>query len=398
VHKRKYISILISSLFLIAIYYSVTLYFYYDDLSKIDLLDNEIALIKGSRLIGELWQKGDADNWWENDKANCSSFLGKFSVRKKRRTRCNPAFLKCYLKNINFTVNYNNKKYIIKTDSFSIVAKSLTNNSEIPNFGVKLSLYSNQMPTYIMPIILEDNCNDIYIPKNVYGINQYTGVKNSKNWQWDNLNQNIFLDKFLVTFYDIFIWAKLTKNKTILEKVKGRTKSWLPATNLTKNEMKQYCAFRGKQILTAKLFDAATFLPLLNKSTSKIIFRSPYPFHHHKIENLFSNKIAVTKKSCKIAYTKECISRFSPTELPLVSYSWSGLFEIFGGPLKYQKNRVYEKENLFISSKYLNKGSKWHQLGKRSYWNKIYLKKILNKDTFEIAFRCIEYGYEYEYN
>ncbi len=263
--------------------------------------ENFDALITATKRISAIWAAGDSDKKWENSELNCSSYMGTFTPKKQRRSRCNPEYLKCRLILEPITIIYKDQKYQITSQNFNLVAKSISKIPSDPIFGVKIDLFSDKFPDEQISITLQDGCNDVFLPENIYGKGIYTGKKGEQNWQWDSFNRYIYIDKFLATNYDLATWAKMSGKQQILSKIKSDEVSrWEAAATLTKEEMIEYCAYRGKQVMTQEIFDAVFFSPMSTKK-SKIIYRSP-----HKSNN----------KQTTISFLND--------------YSWNGVFELFG--------------------------------------------------------------------
>jgi len=218
-------------------------------------------------------------------------------------------------------------------------------------------------------VLLEDSCNQVSLPGRVY---QYQLGK--KLWRWDNLGQDIYIDKYLVTRAEIEEW-----DQAIMRQGK---RSWpnrgryLPATGLKLSQMESYCHFRGAELISAHLYDAATYHPGdINKINPYLVGTSLYPWTRHGTKN-FLYKIqqgessAFDDRYCLLIYAKECRSAKVPYQQFVTNAtSWSGIYEVMGGVPEVMRNTIHPERNIFMSSFYFPLASHWHRLGVRGKWS-----------------------------
>lgn len=393
---------------------------------------NEI-LMKGTLAIKQLWEEGDSKKEFRRGIKHCIPILGDLKGVYGNYLKCNPQFLDCYLydkkEKAHFSVIHKRKKYQINVKkSFSIpgsknekgfyqvVTKSNSNGDIIPDYGILLELeLNNSKKKHRLKIILEDSCGDTFLPERVYGFGPYLYHPDFKDWKWDNFNRSMFIDKKLVTNRDIIEWkvhGKFTSNikPKIPDEILNKKEKWsLPASFLKKEEMRQYCAFKGKQVLQAHVFDAATFHPMSEKKIhSKRIFRTPFPWTVKRNKSFLYRAqkyedFKLKKKHCYKAFTKDCFNFASLNKYFEESVSWIGMFQILGGYFEFLSNRLDPKENLKASSFYFKSSSPFHSLGLRTSWDgegflksNFGLGEFINvgeTNIFEVGFRCLKEVY-----
>jgi hypothetical protein len=295
---------------------------------------------------------------------------------------------------------------------------------KVTHQGQRLRLYSNidgyhyvQRPTHreflfqliygkdnVFEVRFKDTCREVYVPQRFYPF-----LLNNRDVtvEWDNFDKNIFVDKYLVRNWEALLWAKKVKNNEVLAKLKGR----LPyeyVTNLNPQEMKSYCNFQGKKILSARLLDAISIHPEDIVNPKSRLFRAPYyPWSRKNsetilfkiqknlsVENLESEK----ENLCHQVYSQDCLNR-KLRHYTTWNSSWLGAYDIMGGPLEYVYNEINPRENIKLSSVYFPWKSKVHRTGIRGYWDGEGLSKVnfdfgkfnsINKESdFQVAFRCM---------
>ncbi len=286
--------------------------------------------------------------------------------------RCNPYYFECFLqgyndKEIQIKEIKSNLKYFKKS---KVLAKSMYSGEHIPHHGVFFVLSKNDV---FQEVIFENICKSVYLPKKVY-------ITTDK-YQWDNFNQNIYIDKFHVSNRDIDEWKQLKGEKSQI-KMKDFPKA---ATNLDKNQMNDYCSFYGKHLLKSHVYDAGVVL-----TNNKTI----YPFPMIKSQRI---KKILNEITCKQLYSSECDNK---NYYSTYASSWIDIYQVQGGPFEYVEN-IYSDYNLVLSSKYFSKNSTFHFVTSRGKWdgrdhflgNFDYDKRENSffPIKYEVAFRCMFY-------
>ena len=359
----------------------------------------EIVLTGMENFLG-LWRGGNAPLQKSSCKGRCrASFLQCLFEKKDREKR--PHLL----------VRKGGREFGIlanrqREDYYRIVTRENTEGVSIPSYGVFMEFSLVDMPEIVIPVLLEDSCNDAYLPQRIYAHGPFFGPA-KKDWRWDNFSQHVYLDKHPVDFLRIAEWKKYNKSQQEITKdivIPNEPKKLsLPASGLSKRQMENYCAFRGGQLLQTHYYDAATFYPgdFSDQKPLKNI-RGPYPWTN-------KSKAFYTGESsfCHKVLTKECLQKTSYEEYQKKSTSWIGIFEILGGYLEAIENRIEPTKNLKASSFLFSADSPWHMLGKRAYWNgkgfshqdfKWEQKDVLNTpsspENFQVSFRCMRFAYD----
>ena len=154
--------------------------------------------------------------------------------------------------------------------------------------------------------------------------------------------------------------------------------------------MENFCSFKGKQVMLAHFFDAATFLPMdLNEKIPMKALRSPY---------YWTKKSSDYKSDCKLIYSKDCLAK-APYQLNSIGPTWAGIQDSMGGVFEVFRNPIDPESNLRASSFYFDSKSSWHKLGFRAGWNgegfdlRDFDFRGLNPfvaiDKFQVGFRCM---------
>lgn len=298
--------------------------------------DQLTELVKKSSEIQRIWWEGEDSIHWNEVKDQCFNHYGIKTKFDESLMRCNPMLLKC--------VSLYSKKFQNSIDDNITLVKG--------GYFVKILGANNSY----LNILLKDFCHEAFLEEKTYAYGEQPKPKEGEDFLFDNVNQKIYLDKHLVTKreYQDYLWANSLINKN---KYQG-DELFLPADNLTLKEMQDYCLFRGKELMNAHLFDAATFLWNENSPGAKWLKRSPFYWTKNnktKIEN------------CDQVFTKECLADHQ-YRINSISPSWAGIQDSMGGVMEAFKNPIEPDRNLKVSSFYLNRNSNWHALGKRAKW------------------------------
>lgn len=351
--------------------------------------ENLEVLIEGAKKLKKIWHEGDLRGDLRVGKLNCSKEFKEFEGIDSTFFRCNLRFLECVLREslekdiIEFPKNI----YPLKLENnhyTKLVTRSNMQGPKIPNYGVLIHIgYRNDA----LKVVFEDSCHETMLPQRIYSY----GVENH-DWRWDNIDRLILIDKHLVTNYDIlqsipdFNFKKLS----------------YPATGLKQKDMEKFCLSRGKQVAQAHVFDAATFFPgNLKNKFPQMVFKSPYPWTRVKMSSfLFSaqryDDFVFENKYCNQVYSFECLGKVPFDDFQFKATTWLGLSEILGGPMEFMRNPIDAKENIFASSYHFPISSRYHQLGKRGFWDGLDLlwdnfdleEKPIGENP-QVGFRCM---------
>src|SRR5690606_26664695 len=131
-------------------------------------------------------------------------------------------------------------------------------------------------------------------------------------------------------------------------------------------DQRRYCAFFGKRLLEAKLFDAATMAPSDPKNpTPDRVIRPETPWQRdHSKSFLGMARInpdyQLTPLDCQLAQVKGCDPKLYTTD----SSTWMGINYALGFYPEAFNNFLAPSDNLKLSSRLLPPSSEWHVLGK----------------------------------
>ena len=349
-----------------------------------------LRLIKNSSEIHRLWNEGEESREWTLIKAACLKELGINTTFDESLLRCNPLLLQCHAL---FSKNLDYK--ILKNDSHeNLFYRYMTKaNSSYIGFrepGVAITIEDIKTKK-TLDIFLADQCQEVYLEQRAYAYGEQVEGKEAEDYRFDNFNRHLYLDYHLVTNNELNEWIRfggpdMTRG---LKERKGN-ELFLPATELTYSQMENYCAFKGKQIMLAHFFDAASFFPMdLADTIPKKNSRSPYYWTKKKSE---------FKADCSLFYSKECLDK-KPYRINSISPTWAGLQDSMGGVLEVFRNPIDPESNLKASSFYYEAKSSWHKLGFRASWDgegfdfRNFDFRGINPfaaiDKFQVGFRCM---------
>lgn len=229
-------------------------------------------------------------------------------------------------------------------------------------------------------MLLADTCRDAFLPQRIYGYGKVPD-KRDDGFLWDNFDRLLFIDRFYVTNQQVNEWRKFSKKLLIEDR-----KLWpLPAL-LPRKEQIDYCAFLGKRLLEAKLFDAASMTPpdLKNPLPEKVP-RPETPWQRDLRKTFLgmariNPDYQLTPLDCELAQVEGCPSRFASSD----SASWMGMNYSLGFYPESLRNFIEPEKNLKRSSKFFAPASTWHELGLRDTWSGE------QSDKEPVAFRCYE--------
>jgi hypothetical protein len=348
-----------------------------------------LRLINNASDIQRMWIEGEESREWLNLKVQCLKDWGVTANFDESLLRCSPLLLECHarhLKNTSFTYSkiWQEKKW------YRYLTKSNTAHAGLRSSGVTMTLEDNESKE-TLDIFLEDQCHEVYLEQRAYAYGEPPTDKEEEDYRFDNFNQNIYFDRHLVTNAEINDWIEFGNpdfTKTLNPKVGNEL--FTPATHLTLNQMENYCSFKGKQLMLAHLFDAATFLPMdLAETVPNKNQRSPYYWTKKKSE---------FEASCKRFFANECLAE-APFKMNQIEPSWAGMMDSMGGVFEVFRNPIDPESNLKASSMYFPFNSTWHKLGFRAEWDGegFELRNFdfrginpeVKMDKFQVGFRCM---------
>lgn len=250
-------------------------------------------------------------------------------------------------------------------------------------------------------LTLGDSCSSIELPKR-----RYSFKTKSEDIRWDNFDRDIFIDRTPVNWRDVIEWAKV-QNITLLN-VKTTdidvSKRHTSAQGLNLDEMKRYCAYRGKKLASLPVFEAASYHPRDSKVIRpNRVVRTPYPWSIYR-KSIFlyqarKNRWRANYEDCRKAYVAECAGIKPIEKMNDLIPTWSGLIDTIGGVPEVFSNPYDPDMNFFPSSAQMPAASPWHELGKYIAWDGLgFSPSDFNgfKDDQDInfpvmpGFRCME--------
>ncbi len=249
-------------------------------------------------------------------------------------------------------------------------------------YGYIIDVQIKEIPGLSQPMILTDSCRDTYLPQRIYAYGKVKD-KRQEGFIWDNFDRQIFIDKFYVSNRQINEWRLLSNEPT---KVVLDRKRWPEPAFVDLKDQLAYCAFYGKRLLEAKLFDAATMSPAdLKETMPEIVMRPETPWQRDLSKSFLgmariNPDYQLTPLDCQLAQVQGCNERLFTTD----SATWMGLNYALGFYPESFQNFIDPKLNLKKSSRYFAPAANLHELGTYAEWNG-------EQDTaLPIAFRCYE--------
>lgn len=343
----------------------------------------------------KLWEEGD--RYIKKDGLKCDSEISFEKGVGRSYFQCQPHFWQCYWS------GGVKKEPSIKIDlfgqTFHLRAKSsfkpIETYSSDPRFyeilkgpyqglnfhyGVLVEMTLDEVPDMTWPMILTDTCRDTYLPERIYG---YGKIEKEQNFEWDNFDRTLFIDKFYVSNQQVNDWRLLTGEA--LKVIQDR-KAWPAPALLNVKEQNAYCSFWGKRPMEAKLFDAATMTPTdLKESMPDKVARPQTPWQRD-IGKTFLGMARInpdyqlTPLDCQLAQVKGCTDKLYTTD----SVSWMGMNYALGFYPETLVNTIEPSRNLKISSKFHPPDSRVHELGQLGRWSGVQQAEV------PVAFRCYE--------
>src|SRR5690606_37806334 len=92
---------------------------------------------------------------------------------------------------------------------YTIITPSQHHGEQLPSYALLLNIPVIGQNHSSLTLLLEDSCHDTYLPQRfyAYGSALHHPLPDEQSW-WDNLYQDIYVDKFLVSFRDIVEWVE----------------------------------------------------------------------------------------------------------------------------------------------------------------------------------------------
>lgn len=347
--------------------------------------------------LQRLWEEGD--RYFPKDGPNCPAEILHDKAIGRSYYQCQPHFWQCYwqagvTKNPGIEIDlFGQTFHVVAKASFEPVpAYSSTPRyyqmfkREAPglnlHYGYIVEISVREIPGFTQPLILTDSCRDTYLPERVYGYGKVQD-RREDGFLWDNFGREIYLDKFYVTNQQVNEWRILKGEK---DKIEADRTKWPKPALISLVEQKNYCAYFGKRLLEAKLFDAATMSPSdLKNSKPDRVLRPETPWQRdHSRSFLGMARInpdyQLTPLDCQLAQVQGCAEKYFTTD----SSTWMGLNFALGFYPESLANAIEPTKNLKQSSRFLPPASEWHQLGTLSNW------KGEQTEGSSVAFRCYE--------
>jgi hypothetical protein len=347
--------------------------------------------------ILKLWEEGDRQ--FPKSGTSCPEEILHDNSIGRSYYQCNPHFWQCYwqdgvIKNPSIEIDlFGQTFHVVAKPNFGPIAEFSSKlryyqsfkRSEpgLPlNYGHIVELAVQEIRGFTQPMILSDSCRDTYLPQRIYG---YSKVKDRREngFIWDNFDRHLFLDKFYVTNRQVNEWRVHTND---FKKILADRKAWPKPALLSNKEQNDYCAFYGKRVLEAKLFDAATMSPTeLNNPLADKILRPDTPWQRDISKSFLGMSqinpdYQLTPLDCQLAQVEGCKEKYFSTD----SATWMGFHFALGFYPEHLKNFIEPKLNLKMSSRFQAPASPWHQLGNLSKWDGE------QRASLPVAFRCYE--------
>lgn len=315
-------------------------------------------LLSEAQKLGSIWKEGDSLGLIAKGELNCP--------RLELSDKVHPSFYEC-----------NHLYLLCRIESGALEGFKLEDFGHGRKGEFRLTL-EHLESSKKADLRFKDICPRVKLMPSVYS----AGPLEGERYLWDNYGQSIEIDPRYVTNYAVDIWRRSQG----LEGPATRYALARPSLDLELEEKKAYCNFKGGQLLTSRVFDAATFFPA--KGSHEYVYKFPYPWT--------KRKDVLDEVDCKKIFTRECDQKeyeYHSTYSP----SWSGVFHALGSYAEVFDNKFLPEADLKFSSMLLPITSPWHRLGLRASSKGEDLaayngKKIDGpKEKIRSAFRCVYY-------
>lgn len=248
------------------------------------------------------------------------------------------------------------------------------------NYGYQVELSVSELPGLSQRILLTDSCRDVYLPERIYGYGRRPAK--GEGVIWDNFGRRIFVDRFYVTNQMVNEWKILEGRGDSIEKDRSK---WAHPAAITLENQEKYCAFFGKRLLSAEIFDAASMTPADFKETKPLkVVRAQTPWQRDLSKSFLgvariNPDYQLTPLDCQLAQVEGCKEKYFTTD----SASWMGMNFPLGFFQESLANPVEPELNLKESSRFAAPSSLSHELGSRGHWDG-------TANDGKVAFRCYE--------
>lgn len=366
-------------------------------------LETRVRLLAGKQRVMEkafeakrIWQEGTSVSVDQNCQDLDATKYDDNVIRRARQ--CSADFLSCWLKNLEGDV------VASKAEDNSWVKLEFNHTGKRAIFTLK-DRASGFESTYQ----LADSCRDVYLPQNRYATAPLHPQNN--DWQWDNYDKAIFVDKSPVSVRDVKEWLHWADFEGVEKpEILLGQEELAPATRLLAEHQELFCGYHGGFILPAHFYDAASFYPPLIQNGEARIPRGPYPEGMRKQDSYFglqlmTGETIVLDKLCRNFYSQECRDQAPLSAYQMISLSWVGMAHVLGGEFEHLTNPRELKRNLKLSSKHFPMMSKWHEIAQRGFWDGMGFERAnfnwrtqdpaKDEDFYGVTFRCARLGRVY---
>lgn len=207
---------------------------------------------------------------------------------------------------------------------------------------------------------LDNLCHMTYLPKSFYS----AGINENEEFLWDNFHEDVYIDKFYVSNYEIKKWKPSINIKA----------DYKANTTLSLKLKKEFCKDQGKSLLESRYFDAASFLPIRDSETGYFYKTNT---HFKRGRTFLGKKGDLTLRNCLNAYIKGCERLLIFKNYEVFAQSWMGMSYALGGHEEVFINRYSQYLNFKTSSMMHPKDYKGHRVGYREKYKE------------QGAFRCM---------
>lgn len=226
--------------------------------------------------LSRLWESSESSEEWKKLRQNC---LDQFHLKQKFNEAlllsCHPLVMSCYAQE----VNAHSEKYDFRfktigvhlTPYYRYITKENSNHLVETESGYLFTLVDKKTDLSL-DVVFSDRCREVYLEQSTYLY---------KDQSFDNIGRHLYIDSYLVTNYDINDWINYGNAKNLEV---SKPNDWFrPATTLNKNQMQDYCAFKGRSILKAEWYHAASAWPP-DVQKDRLV-PSPYAYYWAKIKD-----------------------------------------------------------------------------------------------------------------
>jgi hypothetical protein len=397
---------------------------------ELSQMDRVAIIMQAIDQVTKWWELGDYQGQLGPENKSCKEFVWSDNYPKEWQS-CNPHFLQCIFegkwsidpvikidyKGQNYKVEvipYNETQVLFSDQQrfYRTIFPKVNGQYQGKEAGIQLKLGISGEKSHHWTVQLLDQCHDSYLPQKIYPYKVSNNLKPKKRVKithhWDNWGRDIFIDKFLVKNINVIDW-KLAKGKKLSKKEMNSLLWYRPSTDLSFDDQKQYCLDRGKVLLkksvhlaisahqgnTRKSLDKKTLVGkfgLSGKSSHSLI--KPFS-RRNQGEKLSDSQLDAL---CSTYFTQECLG-LRDSFLIWNTPNWSGIFQLFGGPLESISNDFDSEYNLAASSYHFDRYSKEHTLGQYLAWNLELGDKMIvfnqrrskikfSQPTVDMGFRC----------